>query len=61
VPVSSCPDTTQEGANLTDILLAICLVLGVLAYLDTRRRHNELIDLLNDLATMLGELFENKE
>lgn len=45
---------------MTDILLAICLALGVLAYLDTRRRHNELIHILNDLATMLGELFEHK-
>lgn len=41
------------------VLLAVAAIIG--ASLDASRRHAELIQLLNDLATMLGELFDRKE
>ena len=33
-------------------------VIGIASAADAQRRHNELIRLLNDLATMLGEMFD---
>ena len=46
------------------LLIAVTLIVSVylafLAYMDAKRRHDELMGLLNDLATMLGELFEQK-
>lgn len=50
---------------MSDTGLAIIL-LGILALLAggeiaSERRHRELIRLLNDLATMLGEMFDKKE
>lgn len=50
---------------MTDYLILAALVaiavIGIASAADAQRRHNELIRLLNDLATMLGEMFDKKE
>ena len=43
------------------ILLIGILVLLAGGEITAERRHRELIRLLNDLATMLGEMFDKKE
>ena len=39
------------------ILVAILVLLTGIRILDARRQHRELMDLLNDFATMVGEGF----
>ena len=50
---------------MTEYLILAALVsiavIGIASAADAQRRHNELIRLLNDLATMLGEMFDKKE
>lgn len=42
-------------------LLAIIAALLLVSIIDARSRHSELTRLLDDLATMLGELFDRKD
>ena len=51
----------MTAAEASAVLLIAILILGALAYMDARSRHEELIRLLNDLATMLGELFDKEK
>lgn len=49
---------------MTEALILAALVtiavIGIASAADAQRRHNELIRLLSDLATMLGELFDRE-
>lgn len=46
----------------TPLIIALAVIGSALAViLDARQRHRELMRLLNDLATMLGEMFDRKE
>lgn len=47
-------------ASLSLVILTLILFVVVMAAYDARARHNELIRLLNDLATMLGEMFDRE-
>ena len=50
---------------MSDYLILAALVsiaaIGIASAVDAQRRHREMIRLLNDLATMLGEMFDKKE
>lgn len=43
------------------VIAAAVMFSAALVIADAQRRHRELIRLLNDLATMLGEMFDKKE
>lgn len=47
---------------MTEYLIFAALVsiavIGIASAVDAQHRHHELIRLLNDLATMLGEMFD---
>jgi hypothetical protein len=46
-------------SDLTALVLFVLLLLVLL--LELRRQHQELMDLLNDLATMVGEWLEEQQ
>lgn len=50
--------TSADLAPIFGALFVLAILLA-LAILDARHHHRELIRLLNDLATMLGEMFDH--